>query len=700
MPDHYNDGPDDRKPKRGSDKKLWEMYALARRWQRSGVDYQTVNKRIHSISRGKIAGIASLEKQLNVHKDDRMTRLKGSLASVAEGATFGFAGEIAGAAAHLIPGGDSYTSQREKFESALRQQRERSPGATLTGEMAGGLGAAIPMAATGIGATSMGGGGLLGRTAGGAAQGGAMGGGMGAIYGAGAAEPGERGRGAVGGGVAGTAIGGTAGSLAPAVGAVGRRAGIAGLTKVSEMLGGEEGGRVAQRLGQQAQKLRFGGQAASMAQKEVQDALRRAGVQPTPEAVDAAMRGKLSGAPGVVADIDPVLGRQAGRAVATDPGLGAVGGPARKIEARHLARGERMSTLTREAAEMPQRRDGAATILRDKRKWWRANILSPIRDLSGDFGSMRMGKLFKDHPEIQRVYRMHPKSKAGFKPSQGTMEFGTAWDMLQDLSNQVKRGFKNPGAMGSSTLDDLTAARDAWREALGEVDGFTDAMQMYRSFSAEHAGRVAGGKAMNKSSHVIAEDMRNLASEYGDDAAAFYREGLLDALEDKLIKRAGGGATAKTLTIGGDDLEKMRVLFKPGPEGDAAFSMWQRSMAQEGMMELTSGFVSGRMPVLSERDMRVGYITTKRAMMNQALADIIEDPSIGAAAARLAGEFYLAPQPEAAGILGRLQGAAKDATLLGRVRNRALGAPAQALSRGLMPPREPDERDRIREERR
>ena len=446
------------------------------------------------------------------------------------------------------------------------------------------------------------------------------------------------------------------------------------------MLRGKPGG---ERLAGMANRMRYRGQAASMAEREIRKVLREAGIEATPEAVDLAMRGKLSGAPGVVADLDPQLGAQAGRAVQADRGLGAVGGPARKIEARHLGRGKRMSQFTREATEMPQRRPGPETIRREKRAWWRKDILEPMRGQVGEFGSMRMGKVFKDHPEIANAFRQHPKYKPDFKPSEGKMEFGTAWDVLQDLSNRVKRGFKNPGSVGTSTLDDMVAARDAWREVLEEVDGFADAMRMYRSFTSEHAGRTLGMKASNKSSGAIAEDMKALSSEYGPDAVAFYREGLLDVLEDKLIKRAAGGTTAKTLTIGGDDLDKMRVLFKPGPEGDAAFAMWQKRLVQEGMMELTSGFVSGKMPVLTEQEMRVGYITTKRAMMNQALSDVIEDPATAAAAARLAGEFYMAPASEAPGILGGIQGAARDATMLGRVRNRAVGSQAN-IAMGLL----------------
>ena len=100
-------------------------------------------------------------------------------------------------------------------------------------------------------------------------------------------------------------------------------------------------------------------------------------------------------------------------------------------------------------------------------------------------------------------------------------------------------------------------------------------------------------------------------------------------------------------------------------------------------MDMTHGYISGKIPILSQQEMRVGYITTRRAMYNQALSDIIEDPGIPSAAARLAGEFYMAPQGEAAGILGNLQTMSRDATLLGQARRRATGGQAAIGGRAM-----------------
>ena len=172
--------------------KFWKLYVLARKWQREGSDYQTVNKRLRDATNGDVKGIAWLEKELGVHDNDtRLDKLGGSALSVLEGVGMGWTGEAVGRIAQAIPGGEDYDTAREMYESKLRGFREDHPVANVVGEAAGGVLGTLPL--IGAGGMALGGkGGLLAQSAGGAVTSGIMGAPFGAVYSAGQAEPGQR----------------------------------------------------------------------------------------------------------------------------------------------------------------------------------------------------------------------------------------------------------------------------------------------------------------------------------------------------------------------------------------------------------------------------------------------------------------------------------------------------------------------------
>lgn len=119
------------------------------------------------------------------------------LRMMAQGATFGFADELAGVGAAMVPGGKTRAEATAASRDRVAGLREAAPVASFLAEMAGGV--AIPALAMARPAT-VGGKALAGGIAGGAA---------GAAYGLGEGEGslGERAQGAVGPGAIGAAVG-------------------------------------------------------------------------------------------------------------------------------------------------------------------------------------------------------------------------------------------------------------------------------------------------------------------------------------------------------------------------------------------------------------------------------------------------------------------------------------------------------------
>lgn len=146
------------------------------------------------------------------------------LRSMAQGATFGFADEIAGLAAGVVPGGQTMAEATAASRQRIEDLRETSPTATLLGEIAG----VAPLALVGAGpAASFVRAGPTGLARAGRAIGVGTGAGAaeGALQGAGEAEGGlvERARGAAKGGIFGGLFGGLLGGAGAALAGVPRR---------------------------------------------------------------------------------------------------------------------------------------------------------------------------------------------------------------------------------------------------------------------------------------------------------------------------------------------------------------------------------------------------------------------------------------------------------------------------------------------
>lgn len=277
-----------------------ELLQLLREAQeaiRQGAKYNDVNQRIRELTGGQFAGLMSLtiavdpqvEADAAIQEDlERVsadTPLSNFVRTLAEGATFGFADELAGVGAALVPGGQDFEGAVEESRARMDVIRRTNPGAAFAGELAGV--AASPLT------------GLLGagfgviRGAGGVlrslAAGGATGAAGGALMAAGQGEGDlvER--------AAPAAVGGLAGGL------------TGGLLSA--------GGAVAGRFARPFRSTR------RMARDELADMTAQAGL--TPEELPAAVRRASvpNGPEAVVADVSPAFGRRAPGIVRQAPGL-------------------------------------------------------------------------------------------------------------------------------------------------------------------------------------------------------------------------------------------------------------------------------------------------------------------------------------------------------------------------------------------
>lgn len=241
-----------------------------------------------------------------------ITRSTGALRNLAQGASMGFADELAGGLSALT-GGD-YASARDAYNAQLQAFNQQNPGTALASEIGGSLLAGIPAAAK-LGATKLGAS-MLGkyaaaapmRRAGMAAAAGAV---PGAIAGAGNADEGNRAAGALGGGIIGGALGAAALPVAKVVGA-GVNAVATPLRWAAEQATMTPTERVAKKIGQAM--IRDG-----LSPEDVAANLRRLGPQAT--LADAGGENVLGLAEGLVQM--PGAQRNAARALVEGRAIGA-----------------------------------------------------------------------------------------------------------------------------------------------------------------------------------------------------------------------------------------------------------------------------------------------------------------------------------------------------------------------------------------
>lgn len=229
----------------------------------------------------------------------RPFRVSDALRMGVQGLTLGFADEIAGAGAAVVPGGRGYEEARDRSRNRVRRLRYQHPGKSLVAEIIGGFGlpaaggakaGAAVLRATGSRVLA----GLAGGAAGGAVGGGAAG------FGESDGDLLERAAGGVTGAAIGTVAGGTVGGGAA--------------------LAGRAGGRLLGAMGRETNRAR------DIAASRLREGLRQAGVLvPADEhgavaGVGGSLRHHAGNEIGAVGDISRVDGSLAGTRVVDEAG--------------------------------------------------------------------------------------------------------------------------------------------------------------------------------------------------------------------------------------------------------------------------------------------------------------------------------------------------------------------------------------------
>lgn len=210
---------------------LFELLAAANAAHRDGVPVEQINASIQRRTGGRFGDAQSLAAAVQqAAAEERQAQQATAQARLAErggsafgdfarmaaqGLTFGFADELAGLGAAIVPGGRGYREAVEASRQRVEDLRELNPMAATLSEVAGG--AALPVGAfLGIGGRAAV---ASGRLGGAAARGAATGAATGALTGLGEAEgtlaeraP-EAGLGGLFGGVVGGGLGGASGAL-------------------------------------------------------------------------------------------------------------------------------------------------------------------------------------------------------------------------------------------------------------------------------------------------------------------------------------------------------------------------------------------------------------------------------------------------------------------------------------------------------
>lgn len=620
----------------GRNKKLWQLYAKARELQRQGMSYQEVSQMVSDHTRKEIPGMASLENALGVDKprEGAAETLRANVATGLEGATFAHTGEIAGGLAGAgaalktaMPGGrpiqemgqaasEAYGGRREQVESQIRSHQEEHPRVAALTELAG---AAVPaLASGGMGATgsigSVASRGLAG--AGRGFVGGTLGG---AAYGHGAAEPGERmagaRTGAITGALAGTAIGGAT----PFVGA--------GVRKLGLGLLDEYGGAMGTKA---AQAIRDRGPARQIANAEMRGMVQEA--ETTAPAVAAKMR--ASPADEIIGGQDPSFGRTMRAARNTYSGLDREGGPTQRIMARFMESGDRMAGRIRRGAGIQRTPESAKLVKETAEELWRVEHLAPLREANPVFGDMRLRRVLKENEEIMDFLRNSKFFDAEDFNETGRLQYKAADDTIK----RMKAAWKG----GSHADDDLKAATDAFEEILGDrVPEYGAAQAVWNQTQGRWRGYQAGKGLVNKSEDEILEALR-IAEKEGDHAVQALREGWMDTLEAQLRNKETGGAVARTLEAGSGDpntgmINRLQLLFGGNTPGYQKFV--QEAASDNRWTQVTRALTGNSTTPQQVADQLGGYITTKRAALNEFLSVVFEDKEVRRRASKQIGEL-------------------------------------------------------------
>lgn len=675
---------DDKQPNK---RQLWNAYGAARRMHRKGAPLAAIQRMVQKHAG---MGLIELEETLGIGDPteplSRWERVQGAAREVKQGLTLGWSDELEGRIADLIPGGMDAEGYRAREAERRADFRSQHPGSATLGHISGGaalgtltagaMGAMAPSTAAAGGPAPH----MLGEMVGSGAAGSLGGATYGGLLAAGEAEPGERLAAVPTGAGFGAMVGGGMGLLAPPVSAAFGRY----VPSLLDRAPGGIGRGAAQRMRQSNPT------AVGMAAREIDASLERVGIAATPEEIAARMN-RLPARTRVM-DLDPALGAQAMYATRRNPAkLARANGPARTAVARSEGTGARMANTVRQSAGIGPRRHTPGEVFKMKREIWDEELLQPLlRNGSDAVGSTQLGKLLKDHPIIKEFLRHQEGIQMAANPAHQTANVRQIWRTRQNMQAKLRDIYNNPGktTWEPETIEAAIQALDEVAE--GMHPGLGRTIRTYAQIKAEQRAREAGQKLVNARPGQIRETIN---SQNTPEEAAYVREGLIDALEDRLVKRSGGGATGRSLMdLGGEDLTRLRYLYPEGQAGNRAFQSLMDYLKLEGMINESTRQLARvvNAPLTGESAVKVGYITTERAMANDLLRQVLEDPTLERVAAGHVGDFFMGRGDEAAELLRNIQGSARDATKAGIARGRIGGLVGEQLQpdrrrRSLLP---------------
>jgi hypothetical protein len=516
-----------------------------------------VNARIKELTGGQYIGMAALAAE--VEKEPEPMTTGDLVMGGIEGMTFGRAGELAGLAAAVVPGGEDFAGARELVEEDLSRFKEEHPIAGYGSEIYGGL--AMPVGGGAKLATSMmrPGMGLLGRMGAAAVAGGGTGLLAGALQGGGMSEPmpwedpGQYARDVAAGGAIGGGLGAAVGGVLPAIGAGAGKAG----RFARELIGPE-------------------GAARSEAGRTLRRTLEAAGL--TPDEVAAEL--ERLGPHATIADVDPVLAREARAASNQAPSLGRSGGPVEGIAARQEARGDRMARAMREAAGISETYDDAYKASEAAVDAVRKQHYQPLEQMYTAVDDAGVARMLND-PGISPFVRRVAKEVYDGKRLPNFRELQEIRGYVEDAFLSAKRaGRVNRSGTYRQYLNDLT-------------DAMEDAMPGYRAANAAYRDAQSTLKSFKRGYDMWNKPAREQASaiaELKPDAQEAFRIGLLTRWEEALTTREGGGAAAGRLMAAGDEVKAQLLQLFGGEDG---LNMFLRTRDIEGAFAVTSNWLRG-----------------------------------------------------------------------------------------------------------
>jgi len=589
----------------------WErLLEAARKAKAGGATDAQINASINRRTGGQYKDMAGLESAIT---SDPLTGKGPSfgrdmLRSAAQGATFGFADELAGIGAAMVPGGRNRQEATAASRGRMERIREEHPVAAPVAEILGGLvvpgGTGLKVGKSVLRATGN-------RIAAGVAGGGVGGLLGGAVTGAGEADSDLSGR------AAGAAIGGGVGAVT---------GGLLGA-------GGAAAGRVIERAGGMM------GSARAHAGATLDRALGDAGIF-NPDEIAARVRGLGPGS--VVADLSPNLGREARAAANQAPGLAAETGPIRNLERRAAARGERIAGDLRGSSGLTRTYEASLEAAEQALDDARVTHYRPLEDAFPVVDGANVRAALADSRIAPIVRQVAPDVAQGKR--------APSFRELQDIMMDAK--------------DNMTAARAAGRpnasqkagEAFGliegamkqDIPGFADAQDAYSIASRRIAAHDLGRKAAMKAPSDIRAEIAALPEEARD----AFRQGMLDRFESQLRERTGGGGKAVSMINAGTEMQdRLRQIVADDPGMQSLLSSLEREARWSRTWNALSG---GSTTAQQTNDIFAQIPLSKQGIMTALMSNIV---GLGAneriAAAEIIGRVLMSDGESAARIMAQ-----------------------------------------------